>query len=87
MHKIKLDTILLLLGCLYLGITTFQAQIFWAFWTEVSILLAVLVWEAISLIKTKQFVSDHIKKSNKKVKPIIALGVLAVSLIIHFLSQ
>jgi len=83
--KIKFDTILLIVTFLYL---LYEARVIpFAFGALIFVFGIVLVGEYISLKTTKLWISDHIKLSEKKRKPIMALALFVGALLLHFITN
>ena len=84
-NQLKIDTIALIFAFLYL---LYESRVIpFAFGTLISIGGLVLVGEYISLKTTKLWISDHIKLSEKKRKPMVALVLFFVAVVFHFLTN
>jgi hypothetical protein len=81
--KIRFDTILLIATFLYL---LYEARVIpFAFGALISVFGIVLVGEYISLKTTKLWISDHIKLSEKKRKPLLAMVIFFGAVLLHFI--
>jgi hypothetical protein len=81
-NPLKIDTIALILSFLYM---LYEARVIpVALGSLISIGGIVLVGEYISLKTTKLWISDHIKLSEKKRKPLLAMVIFFGAVLLHF---